>query len=179
MSVSSKLKLAIQDKRVIQALANTGLSNPGFEMPDDQEFQFCVEAFISIAMSDPEISSLVDESGLSTVEMICLYSFGVTTQLPNPLILSGGKMLAITLVFMEPMRLRELLGAISRRMTPGMDQGERMKVIGGCVHEVTSLIKRIHDSARGSAKMPAPRGSGGSGCAILLILPIGFLFGLL
>jgi hypothetical protein len=175
MSLGVQLKLAHQDKRVIQAIANAGLSEPGFDIPDDPVFQNAAAKFVSLAMQDNEIISCVNRSGLSTSEMCCLYIFGVTAQLPNPLILSGGKMLAISLVFIEPLRLRELLEAIGRRISPQMGPSERLVVIASCVNDVTSLIKKVHDSARGAAKMPPS----GTGCAIFLIFPIGFLLGFL
>ena len=156
MSLLVDGRLSVIDKDVTQALANLELTAPIYEIPDNQNYRDTVSAFIATALRKSEIKELSDRAGLTVVDLVYLYSVGITCLVPNPLIMVGNTLLASTLLFMEPIRFREVVENIERNLESSHSPEDRFAVIATVTEQAVRAIKKAHDSARGVATMPSP-----------------------
>ena len=181
MSLILDGRLAIIDKDVTQAFSNLELPSPTEEVPKNEEYREAIAAFVATAMRKPEVKSISEDCGLTSDKITYIYSVGITSLHPNPLIMAGNTLLAASLIFMEPNRLRLLADQINLIQEAGPHHLEWRTVAANVTRSSVKAIKQAHDLARGEAVMPEPgkpvrRQT--TGCLLaLVLLPIGALIG--
>ena len=166
------LKLAILDKKVIQAFANT----QGDDNRPQYEAAQAVLSFLQAAMQTRKVADVINRYDLTIEELARIYYAAVTATLPNPLISSGAPMMSASLLFIEPVRLVEVVQIAERRQRETSNSElPRVEYLAEAAAAAAQAIKQVHDAHKAPPPLPAPgrpvtSGVGGGGCLGLVIL---------
>lgn len=159
-----------------------------------------VALIVQQALRNPVILEATRAHKFTVSDLGAMYTYMVEASRPNPLIKDSSglaPMLAATLFLLEPFRLEDLLGEISREMPEHASPGERREIVLTFAEYAVRQVLEAHAAARGEPRFrvraaggrPTSRGCavGGCGCMIILsflaLLPCGgaaiYLLGLL
>jgi hypothetical protein len=164
----SKVTIAFSEKRLIEHL------HLGGSLKDVVGGEL-LQRVISAAGSNPDVRAVVEAHGSNFEEVRQLYA-GILKQLmPNPCIQSGSIMLAPTLLFMEPQRLKALFSYVEDDAPVGFPDRSRLLLERGV--DLARHIQESHDKAYGPPSFTVTHAgglgkSGRAGCASAIAIII-------
>jgi|GEM_PF-4751812 len=167
----SNKKLVVIDKDIIMHLRLNGSMRDqmGTELTND---------FISTALTIKEIKEAAQQFGFTHDDLCCAFVSMIEVLKKNPTIKVGLPMLAATLAFVEPHRIKMVMEFTKLDEHADTTLQERKSKIVELAEETAVVIWRNHTHARGECEfnvIPYGTGiserylSGKSGCASLII----------
>ena len=150
------LRIANADKR-IQTIILSHLKNSK-DLETSEEFINGVVKLIDLVWADPEQRQVCHREGFIRSDLLKLYIGMVIPLLPNPVINSGGPLLAATLAFIEFHRLEVMMRVANHELRGTQDLGERLRVLKECAKVHAEMIYEAHLQARGPVNLIGQRG---------------------